>query len=130
MRFTRMASRSFLGGCAVLLFAALAPAADPTYWQDIRPVFRKHCTVCHSAKNLKEVEVSGGLALDTFEATIKGGIKAPVFHAGKSADSRLIKLMTTKNAERRMPLDAPPLPAETVALIGRWIDSGAKEGTK
>src|SRR5712664_879747 len=45
---------------------------DLTYWQDIRPIFRKHCTACHSTKNLREVDVSGGLALDTFAAAKKG----------------------------------------------------------
>src|SRR5205814_432847 len=57
---------------AILIVSAAvaerAPAADPTYWQDVRPALRKHCTVCHSAKNLKELDVSGGLALDTYEA--------------------------------------------------------------
>ena len=40
-----------------------AQAPDPTYWKDIRPVLRKHCTVCHSAKNLKNLDVSGGLGV-------------------------------------------------------------------
>ena len=46
-----------------LLAVPAAPAAEPTYWQDVRPALRKHCTVCHSVKNLSEVDLSGGLAL-------------------------------------------------------------------
>ncbi len=106
-----------------------ARAADPTYWQDVRPVLRKYCTACHSAKNLKEVDVSGGLALDTFEAVRKGG-KQPVVVTGKSADSLLVKLVVTDDAEKRMPQGASPLPADTINLLRRWIDTGAKEGTK
>src|SRR5438034_965996 len=106
---------------------AYAQSPAPTYWQDIRPVFRKHCTVCHSAKNLGELDVSGGLALDTFAAAIKGS-RQPVLRPGESGNSLLVKLITSDNAKRRMPLDAPPLPKETIDLIRRWIDGGAKEG--
>lgn len=106
-----------------------APPAEPTYWQDVRPVFRKHCTACHSAKHVKDVDVSGGLALDSYEAALKGG-KDRVIQPGKSGSSLLIELITTKDEDKRMPQGADALPAETVSLIRRWIDTGAKEGQK
>jgi tricorn protease-like protein len=112
---------------AWLVAPALAQSPDPTYWQDIRPIFRKHCTVCHSAKNLAELDVSGGLALDNFALTMKGA-RQPAVRPKQSADSLLVKLLTIDNPKRRMPLDAPPLPKESIDLIRRWIDSGAKEG--
>lgn len=104
-------------------------AADPTYWQDVRPVLRKYCTVCHNTKNLKEPEVSGGLSLGNYEAIRKGG-KTPVVIAGKSADSELVKLLLLTDEKKRMPLNASPLPEEHIALLRRWIDTGAKEGNK
>src|SRR5260370_609732 len=116
-----------------LLLIAVGPASaqsDPTYWQDIRPLFRKHCTACHSAKNLKEVDVSGGLALDSYAAALKGTSKRAVLAPGKSADSVLVQYLVTKDFKKRMPLDAPPLSAEKIALVKAWIDSGAKEGMK
>src|SRR5205823_4474942 len=79
--------------------------------------------------NLKELDVSGGLALDSYEAILKG-TKERVVQPGKSADSLLIQRVTSTDEEKRMPLAAPPLPAEIVALLRRWIDSGAKEGPK
>jgi WD40 repeat protein len=109
--------------------AAAQTPAEPTYWQDIRPLFRKHCTSCHNARNVRELDVSGGLALDTYEATRKG-TKHAVLVPGKSADSPLHQLLVTTDAKKRMPLDAAPLPAESIALVRRWIDSGAKEGLK
>src|SRR5690348_391508 len=114
---------------ALLIVVVIAPAvhAQPTYWQDIRPIFRKNCTVCHQAKNLKEYDLSGGLALDTYEAVLKG-TKQPVLHAGKSAQSRLVKLLVTTDKAKRMPLDSSPLAKEQIELIKRWIDAGAKEG--
>lgn len=113
----------------VIPSAALAqtPPAEPTYWQDVRPIFRKHCTVCHSTKNIGELDVSGGLALDNYAVTMKGS-RQPVVRPKESADSLLVKLLVHKDAKRRMPLDAPPLPQETIDLVKRWIDKGAKEG--
>ena len=95
----------------IVLFtsAAFACAAEPTYWQDVRPVLRKNCTACHNTRHLKEVEVSGGLALDSYEAAARN---AKLFQAGKSGDSVLIKLLLTPDTEKRMPLGATPLPEE------------------
>src|SRR5215813_13915939 len=90
------------------VLAAAGPAsADPTYWQDVRPLFRKYCTACHSAKNLKQVDVSGGLALDSYDAAMKGR-KRPVVAPGKSADSVLLQYLITTDVKKRMPLHGPP----------------------
>lgn len=116
----------------LILFAlpisAMAQSADLTYWQDIRPIFRKHCTACHSAKNIREIEVSGGLALDTFDATKKGS-KRTVISPGKSDKSLLYELLVTSDVKKRMPLDTDPLSKEKIDLIKKWLDGGAKEGT-
>ena len=116
---------------SLALLAAPFPVraqADLTYWQDIRPIFRKHCTACHSMKNLREVDVSGGLALDTFDATKKGS-KRSVITPGASDRSLLYELLTTSDVKKRMPLDSDPLSKEKIALIKQWIEAGAKEGT-
>jgi len=107
--------------------ASAAPPADPTYWQDIRPVLRKNCTVCHSKRNLKELDVSGGLALDSY-AAIRKGTKRPVLEPGRSGASILVQRVTSTDDDQRMPLGATPLKPETIALIRHWIDTGAKEG--
>src|SRR5437879_3577745 len=80
-------------------FVVSSSAAEPTYWQDVRPLLRKHCTVCHSAKHLREPEVSGGLALDSYEAVRKGA-KEPVIQPGKSADSLLMKMVLLKDDQK------------------------------
>ena len=114
---------------AILLVPVCASAAEPTYWQDVRPILRKQCTVCHSQKNLAEPDVSAGLALDSLDAIKKGG-KKPMVAGGKSGDSQLIAILRHPKASRRMPLDAEPLPDATVALLKQWIDGGMAEGTK
>ena len=56
-----MSLRLFAGTSMVLsVIVSPASAADPTYWQDVRPILRKHCTVCHCEKNLTESDVSDG----------------------------------------------------------------------
>jgi tricorn protease-like protein len=90
---------------------------------------RKYCIACHNARNLKEIDVSGGLSLDSYDAFMKVA-KKPVIHAGKSADSELIRRVLSKDDDTRMPPGDTRVPAETVALLRRWIDGGAAEGKK
>lgn len=118
----------------ILLLAAIpgsagAQTGDLTYWQDIRPILRKHCIVCHGTSKLRLVEVSGGLALDTYEAALKGA-KRPVIVAGKSDKSHLVERLLTKDVAKRMPLETDPLSKEKIDAIKKWIDSGAKEGKR
>jgi WD40 repeat protein len=114
---------------AIVLLHAEVRAADPTYWQDVRPILRKHCTVCHSERKIAELDVSAGLALDKLELIRKGG-KSPVLVAGKPNESLMVTLLTSKDKKRAMPLDADPIPAADIALIRKWVASGATEGTK
>src|SRR5437870_3044308 len=105
----------FLLSFSVFSVCSVVPssAAEPTYWQDVRPVLRKNCTACHNARHLRDRDVSGGLALDTYEAVMKGAQK-PVVQVGKSADSAMIKAVVTTDTEKRMPLAAPALTPETI----------------
>ena len=126
-------SRLALSLCCVLSLNASAVAADaPTYWQDVRPILRKHCTVCHSERKLAEVELSAGLALDRPESIAKGGKggKVVVLVPGKPDESLLVTLLASKDAKRAMPLDADPLPAADIATIRKWVAAGAPEGAK
>jgi WD40 repeat protein len=61
---------------------------------------------------------------------VRKGAKQPVLEAGKSEGSTIVHLLTTSDTKKRMPLDARPLAKEDIALIKRWIDSGAKEGER
>lgn len=113
--------------CGVLMNSA--SGAEPTYWQDVRPLLRKHCTVCHSEKTLSEPDVSAGLALDTLPAILKG-TSTPIVKKGNGAESLLVTILRHPKPTRRMPLDANPLPDEEVAILKRWVDGGLLEGTK
>lgn len=120
---------SFLLSVLLCLCGSISFAQSPTYWQDVRPALRKHCIACHNTRNLKEVDVSGGLALDNFDAFMKNA-KKPVVKSGKSADSELVKRVLSKEDNLRMPPGDAKMPEEVVLLLRRWIDTGANEGKK
>lgn len=124
--------RALLTLGAVLACGNFTRAADPTYWQDVRPILRKHCVVCHSEKRLAETDLSAGLALDKPENITKGGKggKLTVLVPGKPDDSLLVTLLTAKDKKRAMPLDADPLAPDEIALIRKWVQAGAPLGTK
>src|SRR6516225_8766751 len=109
--------RIYLAILTIVSITASLSAAEPTYWQDIRPVFRKHCIVCHSAKNLKEVDVSGGVAFDSYEATTNG-------------TKHLVERLKIADEDKRMPKDASPLPEDKIKLLENWLAAGMKEGDR
>ncbi|MBX6311373.1 MAG: hypothetical protein IRY99_00390 [Isosphaeraceae bacterium] len=110
-----------------LASSALAEEA-PTYERDVRPLLKKHCTVCHNAKKVDDADLSGGLALDTFEAALRGTAEHPVIRPGKAGESELYRRLVDPDEERRMPLSEDPLPEAERDLIRRWIEAGAPRG--
>ncbi len=103
-------------------------AESPTYEKDIRPIFARKCVACHTAKKLDKIDVSGGLALDSLEAVLKGSKAHAVIVAGKSAESELVRRLVTTDEDRRMPQLDQPLSLVQRDLISRWIDAGAPRG--
>jgi WD40 repeat protein len=96
-------------------------AEVPDFNTRVLPVFRKYCNSCHNAR-----EAEGGLILEDFARAMKGGDDGAVVVAGKSADSRLWKLLTATDETRMPPLDQAAPKPEELALIKAWIDGGAK----
>jgi hypothetical protein len=106
-------------------------APPPTYWKDVRPILRKSCTVCHNPRQLTEKEVSGGLALDTFDKVLRWKEKGrDLVKRGKAGESTLYRVVVEKDDEKRMPLGSLPLKPEAIAVIRAWIDAGAPEGER
>ncbi len=104
--------------------SASAQKALMTY-AEIKPILQSRCVVCHKQEMIGVPAVSGGLALDTY-AGVK---KRAILVAGKSADSELYKRLITTSPTKLMPKGGPPLPEKEVALIKKWIDDGAVQGS-
>src|SRR5213083_313871 len=86
----------------VLTEPAVGAGTAPDFSREVRPTLEKHCLKCHGPEKQK-----GGLRFDTRDGAFKtgeSGEKAIVpEHASKS---RLIKLISSKDPEERMPSKA------------------------
>jgi len=108
----------------IAAFAALSSAlfaADPSYYRDVQPVLQKNCVGCH-----QPAMKSSGLDLTSFASFKTGGKHGPAFAAG-SADESLIVRYITGALKPAMPLGAPPLSKEEVALVREWIKAGGRD---
>ncbi len=102
------------------LSGEVAIAAPLDFETQIRPLLVRHCGNCHGAS-----EQNSGLRLDVRQAAFKGGDGGRVIVPGKSAESELLRRITTNDLDERMPPDGPPLTNAEIDLLRRWIDSGA-----
>ena len=83
-------------------------------------MLKRHCWGCHSA-----AKAEGGLKLDTVADMLKGGDSGPLFEPGKPDESLLVKMIAGPMPE--MPKDRPPLAADKIDVLKRWIAAGAKD---
>jgi len=108
----------------VLFFAfpILAFAGPVDFVRDVRPIFQKHCYQCHG-----ETKQKAELRLDIRELALKGGNRhGPDIIPGEAANSPLIHLVTSRDADEGMPTEGDRLSASQIATLKLWIDQGAK----
>ena len=131
-QFALALARTFTVAMATFSILAALPAraadpapADPTYFTvKVLPIFEARCISCHGAEKPK-----GKLRMDTAEGIIAGGENGPMFVAGKSAESLIVKLISKPADDPDiMPAKGDPLTAEQIATISAWIDAGAGLG--
>ena len=99
---------------------ALPPAAKTKieFARDIEPLLSKRCFSCHGAQ-----QQMSGLRLDQKEAALKGGKAGVDILPGKSAESRLIRLVAGLDQKFMPPMGAH-LTAAEVGVLRAWIDQG------
>lgn len=128
---------SWLGGLGLLgLVAAGVSQAAPavpvvklpppvqrtvSFTQDVKPILAHNCFSCHARDKR-----SGALSFDRRELLLKGGESGPALVVGRSAESELIRRVTTAEAGRVMPPAGKRLTAEEIGILRAWIDQGAK----
>ena len=101
-----------------------APAADGIefFEKQVRPVLINRCYECHStAKKTK-----GGLALDSKEATLRGGDSGVAIVPGSPEKSKLVEAIRYGNRDLQMPPKGQ-LPATEVKVLEEWIRLGAPD---
>ena len=118
-----LAVKAFAVSLAALAMApARAGAID--YVNDVTPILRKHCWKCHSRE---KSSVKGDLALDDLDAMRDDRIGPySVIQPGKPANSSFLQAMKLEPRHSDfMPRKNPPVPADELAIIERWIAGGA-----
>jgi len=121
---TRYCSLTLLLSTFLLLFlslprtSGLARQEQISYARQISPLLQEKCIACHN-----HTDRQGGLNLESFEALMSGGKSGQVIIPGKSAESRLAR-MIDGTLKPRMPL-GDELSQEEIRLIKAWIDRGA-----
>lgn len=85
----------------------------------VRPLLISHCYECHSGS-----EKSGGLMLDTAEATHEGGDSGPAVVPGDLDASLLIKAIRYSDPDFAMP-PSGKLSASEIEVLEKWVTDGA-----
>lgn len=94
-----------------------AAAEQLSFEQHIRPVLKVYCLDCHGAGE----KLRGGLDLRLRRFVLRGGENGPAVVARDARKS----LLTQRLHSGQMPPGDKKVPAESVALIERWINAGA-----
>jgi hypothetical protein len=88
-----------------------------SFADQIAPVFHRRCVSCHN-----DTVPEGQYSMGTYESILGQGQSGTAIEPGEADLSPLFQHV----ADGWMPLESDPLTSEEVALIGRWIDSGAR----
>jgi len=112
-----------LGAGALAGNAIAADAAKPRvdFPHQIVPILREYCGECHTGDKMK-----GGFSMNTRADLLRGGENGAVIEPGKSAKSKFIEVLITKDDDAKMPPKGPRLAPEKVELLKAWIDGGVQ----
>src|SRR5438128_1967875 len=88
-----------LASAAPTAIAEVKHEGDVDFEKEILPIFRRNCLACHSA-----TEAQSDLVLESPQTILKGGSEGPAVVAGKSDESRLLKLAS----KQKEPFMQPP----------------------
>ncbi len=97
-------------------------AATPvSFHSDVQPIFARHCVGCH-----QEAKPQGEYVMTRFDRLLSGGESGePAIVPGDPDASYLMGQITPADGVAEMPKKAPPLAAEEIATVRRWIAEGA-----
>ena len=93
-----------------------------SYYEQIRPIFQRHCQGCH-----QPAKSSGKYVMTSFDKLLAGGeSEAEAVIAGKPDASFLIDMIKVEDGKAEMPKGKKPLADVEIELIKKWITQGPK----
>src|SRR6267142_1715895 len=106
--------------------ADLTPAQTQFFEAKVRPVLIDNCYKCHIQQAEK---IKGSLLLDTREGLLKGGDSGPAVVPGDPEKSLLIKAVTYKDLQLKMP-PTGKLSEEEIQRLSAWVKMGVPDPRK
>ena len=128
----RIAGTVLTAGAVVLIAAGIAGAIilrqgddgrqrRVDFNRDIRPILNGNCIGCHGG-----VKQAAGVSFAYREQALGSGKSGrPTVIPENPRGSELMARVTSANPQTRMPLNAPALSPEKIALLRQWIKEGA-----
>lgn len=109
---------------AVLLFTFSTRSRTIDFNTDVKPIINKKCISCHGG-----VKRQGGFSLlFRSEALANTESGKPAVIPGKPDESEMIRRLTLKDPEERMPYHEEPLSEDEISILRAWIKQGAVWG--
>ncbi|HLX91961.1 MAG TPA: DUF1549 domain-containing protein, partial [Puia sp.] len=90
----------------------------------VKPIFNKKCITCHGGVRRK----AGFSLLFRSEALMKNESGKPAIIPGDPDHSEMIRRLTLKDPEERMPYKHERLSEEEISMLKKWIREGAPWG--
>jgi len=101
---------------------AVAKGEDDLFEKRVRPLLMDKCYGCHSA----DKKIKGGLRLDQKDGWATGGDSGPAIVPGKPEESLLMKAVSYKDRDLKMPPKQKLADGE-IAVLQDWIAQGAPD---
>jgi len=98
----------------------VTPGGFVVFATQIRPILAARCYPCHGPDVQQH-----GLRLDSLQAILSGSANGKVVIPGDSQNSHIVRRLLGLE-QPQMPYGGPPLPAEQIDLVRKWIDEGAQ----
>jgi len=109
---------------AIFVFTLTTSHKPVDFTLEVKPIINKHCITCHGG-----VRQKGGFSLLFREealAETESGKRAII--PGDAKNSEMVKRISLKDPEDRMPYRHDPLSKKNISIIRRWINEGAHWG--
>src|SRR6188768_3676441 len=120
-RFLVLFTLIIVGGL-IYYFSSSSEKID--YNTQVKPIFNKKCIACHGGVKAKS-NFSLLFREDAMKPAKSG--KYPIV-PGYPGKSEMIRRITEKDEEERMPYKHDPLTKEEISILKKWIKEGAKWG--
>lgn len=109
---------------AFISYRVFIPEEKVDFSADVKPILNKKCISCHGG-----VKAKGGFSVlfreDAMDTTESG---KPAIIPGDPDGSEMIRRITHKDPEERMPYKHEPLSKSEISILRRWIKQGAQWG--